>query len=255
MNKEQILQLLTDYCRTMLYGGKTLTEVESFLHVLRKYLQHGEFMRIFRNLKRLEESLAYTQPTRDTALPRHSAQAFSWLDVIGYICFVYLGVYYLTQSFPAIPLDGGTAILAVVIKFLFQQATKAYTSYVAQRHTGEEMRTIWHTWEWQSLFMSLWLIFNIWNPIFLYSLGHTVYYCMLACLCFAHTPMWVNWSWRGRIPEETIFRFPPSGSLRQTSRLNHQQNIPEPEKVVIDFIEFFEEEARRRREELEGSAR
>jgi hypothetical protein len=107
MKKEQILQLLKDYCRTMLYGGKTLGDVQCFLHVLRGYLQHGEFMRIFRNLKRLETSLAYSNGIQNT--------------------------------------------------------------------------------------------------------------------------------WR----------------MTQTSRLNHQENIPDPEKVVIEFIEFFEEEARRRQEEAE----
>lgn len=108
MNKEQILQLLTDYCRTMLYGGKSLTYAESFLHVLRDYLRHGEFMRILRNLKRLEASLAYSNNAQNT-----------W------------------------------------------------------------------------------------------------------------------------------------GSMTQTSRLNHQENIPEPEKVIIDFLDFFAEEARRRQEEVD----
>ncbi|TAE19051.1 MAG: hypothetical protein EAZ95_02845 [Bacteroidetes bacterium] len=175
MNKEQILQLLTDYCRTMLYGGKTLTEVESFLHVLRGYLRHGEFMRILRNLKRLEESLAYE--STQTHLDAPQQQQRRVLDLSN-LMFFSLFMLILTK----IPLKWGIVVGAVgIVVMLF---------------------------------------------------------------------VWVKRFW-SNTPSETVFT--QSRFLRQTSRLNHNQNIPEPEKVVIDFIEFFEEEARRRQEEIENA--
>ena len=245
MNKRQILQLLTDYCRTMLYGGKTLLEVESFLHVLRNYLQHGEFMRILRNLKQLEVSLAYT-PTQTS--PRPLAKAPDRFIFRNCLLPVGLGMYFLVQVLNVIPIYWGmfVGVGVVAVMFVLMFGGTACIIYATQRYTVAAMNKIWQTLEWLSLLMSVWLVLNVWNPVFLDILGYVNYYFILSCLSMTHTPIWINWFWRGAAPQAT--NFISTRRLQQTSRLNNQQNIPDPEKVVIEFIEFFEEEARRRRE-------